>query len=290
MRIIASVRQAAAFTLVEIALSLAIIGFALVAIIGVLPFGLNVQRENREETIVVQDANYFLDAIRSGARGLNDLTNYVESITNYWADYAILPGPPNQTNLVGGPGFMGYTFGSASINGTPSPQNVITNGERIIGLLSTPRYEFVFPPGHDSPLPVGFRSNYVVAYIRALSGPASEKAPQNNPIVRDLAFRYRLITEIVPFGNWNESWVDFTAPGLTTAEVLTRSNAWWFARQKQANLQEVRLLFRWPIDSQGRAGNQRQVFRTLVGGRLTLTNHLNLPIWLMQPDSFTTLP
>jgi len=39
-------RNQSAFTLVEIALSIAIIGFALVAIIGVLPAGLNVQREN----------------------------------------------------------------------------------------------------------------------------------------------------------------------------------------------------------------------------------------------------
>ena len=41
-------RSNSAFTMVEIALALAIIGFALVAIIGVLPFGLNVQRQNRE--------------------------------------------------------------------------------------------------------------------------------------------------------------------------------------------------------------------------------------------------
>lgn len=289
MRIIAATRQAAAFTLVEIALSLAIIGFALVAIIGVLPFGLNVQKENREETIIVQDANYFLDALRNGARGLDDLTNYVDSITNYWQDYTIIPGTTIQTNPAGSDVVAGYTFAAASFNGASVPQNVITNGERIIGLLSTPRFEFAFPANHNSPLPLGFRSNYVVAYIRALSGPAIEKAPQNNSIVRDLAFRYRLITEITPFENWNASWVDFTAPGLTTEEVLTRSNAWWFARQKQANLQEIRLLFRWPIDSQGRAGKQRQVFRTLVGGRLTPTNHLNLPIWLMQPASFTTL-
>ena len=42
--------------MIEIALSLAIIGFALVAIIGVLPIGMNVQKDNREATIVNQDA------------------------------------------------------------------------------------------------------------------------------------------------------------------------------------------------------------------------------------------
>ena len=45
-----------AFTMIEIAISLAIIGFALVAILGVLPIGMSVQRENREETIINQDA------------------------------------------------------------------------------------------------------------------------------------------------------------------------------------------------------------------------------------------
>lgn len=279
MRIFLKTGKRAAFTLVEIALALAIIGFALVAIIGVLPFGLNVQKENREETIVVQDANYFLDAIRNGARGLDDLTNYVDSITVYSEDYTI----GAVTNSVSS-GTNVYTYTNSTVVG-----NVITNGERIIGLLSTPRLEFVFLGGKNSSLPLGFRSNYVVAYVRALNGPAIEKSPQNNAIVRDLAFRYRLIPEITPFENWNQNWVDFNASGLTTGEVLVRSNAWRIARQQQVNLHEVRLLFRWPIDSQGRAGNQRQVFRTLVGGRLSATNHLNLPIFLMQPASFTTL-
>ena len=41
-------RTQAAFTMVEIAICLAVIGFALVAIIGVLPIGMNVQKDNRE--------------------------------------------------------------------------------------------------------------------------------------------------------------------------------------------------------------------------------------------------
>src|SRR3954447_15585413 len=69
------------FTMIEIALSLGIVAFALIAIIGVLPSGMKVQRENREETIINQDGAYLLEAIRSGSRGVDDLTNYVESIT-----------------------------------------------------------------------------------------------------------------------------------------------------------------------------------------------------------------
>ena len=75
------------FTMIEIAICLAIIGFALVAIIGVLPLGMNTQRDNREETIINQDATVLLEAIRNGARGSDDLTNYVYAITNYWTLY-----------------------------------------------------------------------------------------------------------------------------------------------------------------------------------------------------------
>ena len=90
------------FTMVEIAICLAIIGFALVAIIGVLPIGMNTQRDNREETIINQDATVFIEAIRNGAQGLDDLTNYVYAITNYWTIY---PGP-----VVGGEWLYLYRF------------------------------------------------------------------------------------------------------------------------------------------------------------------------------------
>src|SRR3954462_8763358 len=75
--------SAHAFTMIEIAISLAVIGFALIAIIGILPTGLDVQRKNREETIINQEAAMWIEAIRNGAQGMNDLTNYVDGITNY---------------------------------------------------------------------------------------------------------------------------------------------------------------------------------------------------------------
>ena len=40
--------RSAGFTMIEIAVSIAIVGFALVAVIGVLPAGMNTQRDNRE--------------------------------------------------------------------------------------------------------------------------------------------------------------------------------------------------------------------------------------------------
>jgi len=64
-------RAEAAFTMVEVALSLAIVAFAMVAIIGVMPAGLNVQKENREDTIISQDAAFLLEAIRGGEASSN---------------------------------------------------------------------------------------------------------------------------------------------------------------------------------------------------------------------------
>ena len=271
------------FTLVEIALSVAIIGFALVAIIGVLPAGLNVQRENREETIIVHDANYFIDAIRSGARGLDDLTNYVEAITNVVTRY------DENTNVMSGyPVVYGYTYTDTSIgNGAGNPADVITNGQRIIGLLSTPKYRSLVNP--PPPGPHSFESNYVFAFARALSGPAIEKAPQTNAIVRDLAFRYRLLSEIVPYRNWTTNWVDWQYAqtiGLSTNEIVARSNYWQTARMLENNMHEVRLIFRWPVNSRREPGNQRQVFRTLVGG--SLTNEAGTPRWFVQPGTYQT--
>src|SRR5581483_9765529 len=75
-------REEFAFTMIEIALCLAIIGFALVAIIGVLPTGMDVQKNNREETVIDQDATLWMDAIRNGAQAYDDLTNYIVAITN----------------------------------------------------------------------------------------------------------------------------------------------------------------------------------------------------------------
>ncbi len=69
-----------AFTLVEIAICLGIIGFALVAIIGILPAGLQVQRDNKEDTIINQEGTYLLEAIRSGAEELTNLAGRVDFI------------------------------------------------------------------------------------------------------------------------------------------------------------------------------------------------------------------
>ena len=74
-------RGESGFTMAEIAISLGVIAIALIAIIGILPSGLQVQRDNREETIINQDARVLLQAIKTGGRDdTSDLTNFVERI------------------------------------------------------------------------------------------------------------------------------------------------------------------------------------------------------------------
>src|SRR5215831_12314510 len=163
-------RSEAAFTMVEIALSLGIIAFALVAIIGVLPSGMKVQRENREETIIYQDASYLLEAIRSGSKGVDELTNYVESISV-------------QTGMSP---FIGNTIIYTNNIFNPGGFRPLTNGQHIVELLSTPKLE-VFPNKT-------FQYNTVRARVRAISGSALDKGAA----MQDFAFRYQVTAEVMP--------------------------------------------------------------------------------------------
>jgi type II secretory pathway pseudopilin PulG len=264
--------------MVEIAISLAIIGFALVAIIGVLPIGMNVQKDNREETIVNQDATVFMNAIRSGARGLDDLTNYVTYISKDVTDYPVNGGKPTPFPR----NWFNYT------NSSQGPQFALTNGYRIVGLLSTPKYFFV----GSGPNAV-IRSNHVVAYVRSMSGTASEKSPPNSRSISDLAsslsFSYRLTSEVIPYGTnyYDPSWVAFAQPGLSLTEAVTRSNNWMVVNNLQNNLHDLRLVFAWPFTPKGVLPKtaRGQSFRTLVSGQLT--NDPPGSLWFfLQPRTY----
>jgi prepilin-type N-terminal cleavage/methylation domain-containing protein len=268
------------FTMVEIAICLAIIGIALVAIIGVLPIGINVQRDNREETLIDQDATVFIENIRNGARGLDDLTNYVYAITNTWTLYTPL-------GTVGGTGVNGYTYTSFSVvppyssfsSGAP-----LTNGANIIGLLSTPEYSGNLNGSPLSSLVNGGYSNYVVAYVHSLSGPAVEKPPQNNAILVSDSFGYKMICENVPVA------VDTNLFNLSNPTPAQQQQQ-LYASNLAANLRELRLTFLWPLLPNGNIGNGRQTFRTTVAGQLVPTNVVpNNVLYFFQPQFFTTAP
>lgn len=216
--------RASGFTMVEIAIALGILAFALVAIIGVLPVGMKVQKENRDDTIINQDGMFFLEAIRSGAKGIDDLTNYVESVTIQY-------------------GREHVTF----TNNLTAGQNRLTNGLQIIGLLSTPKIERLSDGS--------YRSNSVVARVRAISGAAVDQSKFNN----ELAFRYLLKAEVIPFGQ--------RPPGLTSSSIEEIRRA----ENLFNNLHDVKLTLRWPLYQRGDrwdTGRGLKTFRTLVPGEL----------------------
>ena len=255
----------AGFTMIEIAISLAVIGFALVAIIGILPTGMNVQKDNREETIINQDVTVFMNAIRGGARGMDDLTNYVTYIRRVTAKYYYTAQSTNLNGIV----VSQYT--NAAMPFPPGFVDFpITNGQRIVGLLSTPKYiQFTDSGGR------GFYSNNVIAHVRALSGMASEKAPQNNRDVRDLAFTYRVIADIVPWAGYDSMWTNVDPAVITdTNQIALHSNYWNTARNLQGNLHDLRLTFRWPLLARNDIGNGRQSYSTKVSGGIIQTNEL----------------
>ena len=267
--------------MIEIALSLAIIGFALVAIIGILPLGMNVQKENREETIINQDASIFMEAIRNGARGSDDLTNYVMAITNYVTQYN-----PNGVP-VGPPQPFGFTY--------TSPQFPLTNGYRIIGLLSTP--DLVLRPG----VRAGFLSNHVVAYVRSMSGPVAEKAPQTNSSMQDLGLSYRLICTVTPYGTnfFDPTWLYRGGLATNNLDYIAKYNYSNVIRTLEGNLHDIRLTFRWPLLPNGDVGPGRQVYRTMVGGLLQGTNDFGYPsyygtqtnfLFFFQPRTYVQVP
>lgn len=264
-----NIGNAPAFTMIEVAICLAIIGFALVAIIGVLPLGMNTQRSVREETIINQDASVLLESIRNAARGANDLTNYVYAITNYWTLYDDKGVMVNPTHIAG------YTFKDASLDGTPT-SFYITNAARIIGLLSTPEYtDTSYRPITDFSK-ISYISNHVVAYVRSISGVAVEKPPQDNGIMVENTFSYRLFC--------------VNAPMPVDTNTFAANNGSAFATRLAAAQRELRMTFLWPLLPNGKIGNGRQTFRTTIAGQLTHQYISGFDYYFYQPLSFTNAP
>ena len=262
-----------AFTMVEIALSIAIVAFAMVAIIGVLPTGLQVQRDNREETIINQDGTYLLEAIRSGALGLDELTNFVERITI-----------TNRSNI----------YPSRSYFGSRLPEDgrqiPLTNGHFIIGMLSVPTVvQRSYRRG------TVWSTNEVTALMRSISGSASQRFQSQE--FRENAFTYLLTTTIVPYVPivTNNIPSRISDPIAFKRLAMARNNV-------MSNLYDVRLHFRWPVnvsrEGQYQVGKREQIFRSLVNGRLTQTNASPFLTWInyyttnlfyFQPSTFAPL-
>ena len=295
-------KRSAAFTMIEVAISLAIIGFALVAIIGVLPYGMNTQRDNREETVINQDATMLIEAIRNGAYAHDELTNYIYAVTNHWTQY-----DPN--GAVMSSGTLGYTYTAAYQN------QFLTNGARIIGLLSTP--QFTTDPIIGVPIPslaFGGYSNHVTAYVRSISGLAAEKPPQNNQLMQDNAFAYRIycvnaaapadtnLFYLHPVWQLNQqyykndtviyNWSFWKASADTKGEFPGVALVWEkvpsFSLDMLGVQHELRLSFYWPLLPNGKTLKGPQTYRATIAGQLMTTNFpgFSQTLYLYQPQSF----
>jgi type II secretory pathway pseudopilin PulG len=264
-------RQFAAFTMVEIAICLAIIGIALVGIIGVLPIGMNTQRDTREETILNQDVSVLIPIISQGLRGDDDLTNYVYAITNYWGYYQ--KGRPPIS------GSVGYTFSGTSATPANPPYAaqffspvLLTNGANIVALLSTPEYvnQSTFQPLPN--ISNGGISNHIVAYVHSMSGLASEKPPQDNQLMVNDAFSYRMVVVNPP----------------VALDTNLQSQAYFtpYDYQLWNNQHELRLSFYYPLQPNGSVGPNQLTFRTTIAGQLLPTFTNGLSLYFYRPQSF----
>ncbi len=250
-RIMTAQRRQDGFTMIEIALAVAIVAFAMAAIMGVLPMGLQVQKENRDDTLINQEGNYLLEAIRTGAVGMDDLTNYVDwiAITNQalWGNRPFLA-----TN---------YTY-------TGSGYPKLWNGEVIIGLLSNPRALFV--PNR------GWTTNTVVGKFRTMSGNAAEK----NRTAAGMAFSYLARVDIQQYMPFPLNYAPTNYAITTVAADKVARNALFRQGQFLAGeLYEVRLTLSWPVLPNGTTGSGQRVFRTLVSGRWPHLTDPNFPYY-----------
>ena len=220
-------REQAAFTMVEIALCLAIIGFALVALIGILPAALNVQKENRQETIINNEATVWLDALRSGARHfpVPGFEANLYALTNWTTEYN-LPSLSVKT--------------PTAARGLDTTALSAVSPEVAMGLLCTPQTYITTNQV--------LHSNHVVACIRAFTAPAVNLPPQGNTTVLDSAFAYRLTVSIMEHSN---------------APIWVSTN---FASALSANLRDVKLTFDYPLLPTGKSLRTRTYCTTVGGG------------------------
>jgi len=267
--------------MVEIALCLGIIAFALVAIIGVLPTGIRVQKENREDTVINQDGTFLLEAIRSGSRNLDYLTNYVDSITLSNRNQVVI--------FTNSPGFTADLGGNKRIEGS------LTNGLAIVGLLTFPKYPINPLTGKiivDQRTGNPVATNTVSGYIRAISGSAIDKSKPVDKTklaaIRDFAFAYQFTSEVIPLSPYPREFTNYLATGLAPDQIVTRSNLWRMACNQAFNFNELRLTLQGPVIRKGQtleAIGTPKTFRTIISG--TVSNYLYTSAnFFVQPSSF----
>ena len=149
----------------------------------------------------------------------------------------------------------------------------MTNGARIVGLLSVPKYAV---DASNNPL-----TNSIVARVRALSGSAVEQGMANP----DFAFTYQLSSEVMPYSGTQVplNSTNFNDTTISTNEAALRRIEWVRVKSREMNSSEIKLTFRWPLFQNDQTGPGRQTFRAIVSGARTNIEALTF----FQPQTFT---
>ena len=80
------------FTISEVVLAIGVVAFGLVAVLGVLPAGLAVTKDNREETIIRYEARYWINALRAGMQQFDALDQVEWVEIQLWDPTVLLNG------------------------------------------------------------------------------------------------------------------------------------------------------------------------------------------------------
>jgi uncharacterized protein (TIGR02598 family) len=271
-------RPERAFTLVEIVLSLAIVAIALVAIIGVLPIGLNVQTDNQEESIISAEAAIWMEAFRNGAQGMEYLVQDDADGNDFYIDEVKVVEVTRVRNA-SDPLATAYPDDAVSARRTNFFNN-FTSASNLIGVLSRPKY-----PQNYASLPGGTAYQSWNTYVdtRALNGNMADLSAD-----MDFAFKYRLTPELVP------------VQGLQPFHLATTNSNLLII---QTNLFELRLNFQWPLVVGAGGGYREQTrfakslsFRTIISGQqVVVTNQeinelpLGTLLYFMEPRRYSYL-
>lgn len=236
--------------MIEIALCLAIVAFAMVVIMGVLPLGGLVQKENREKTLSLLDGNYVLEAIQNGAKGYDDLGLYVDEIL-------LFEKPNSEPKVIENNVSGGVYWGT----------------REIVGLLSSPKYLLtssnVWIPNYlNNESIFGNSATNMICRLkmRSMNGSAADKNTDESN--RDFGMSYLVDVQVVPA---QTNYID-----LDEAENDSALKD-WLKRERTLSrtTYEVLLTLSWPVrqtaskDGYYTADANTQIFRTFITGTLS---------------------
>ncbi len=238
--------RAAGFTMAEVVLALAVVAFGLIAVLGVLPIGLNTNRDNRDETIIKHDVEFWMNAIRGGRLSM-DAFNHVEWVEMhaggnvYRAEYAALARDGNPENASLWPAFVDDA-GNAGLPPLAYRGTLKQASWRkdVLGWLSVPdrgtthgvvkKYAKIRPLGST-----------LMNRLQGLRGVTADGQVDYLHEAGDRAFSYLIETRV----------------------KMIEPNFW-----------EIKLIARWPIIEEGETVDKIKAGH----GRRTFTSYINAPL------------